>query len=99
MAYSNNMDDIYKNAKAWKPNKKQKIFIVFDDMIADMLSNKKRQYLIESFIWDRTLNFLLLFLLQNLFYYTKKYLTKFHTLFYHELHRVKFNPSSYTEPS
>ena len=67
MAYSNNMDDIYKNAKAWKPNKKQKIFIVFDDMIADMLSNKKRQYLIESFIWDRTLNFLLLFLLQNLF--------------------------------
>ena len=35
------MDDIYKNVEEYKPNKKRKILIVFDDMIADMLHNKK----------------------------------------------------------
>ena len=35
------MDDIYKNIKEYNPNKKHKISIIFDDMIADMLSNKK----------------------------------------------------------
>ena len=35
------MDDIYKNIQECNLNKKQKILIVFDDMIADMLSNKK----------------------------------------------------------
>ena len=38
---SNDMDDIYKNIGEYNPNKKSKILIVFDDMIADMLSNKK----------------------------------------------------------
>ena len=39
--YSNDMDDIYKNIEEYNPNKKRKILIVFDDMIADMLTNKK----------------------------------------------------------
>ena len=34
------MDDIYKNIEEYNPNKKRKILIVFDDTIADMLSNK-----------------------------------------------------------
>ena len=34
------MDDIYKNAEEHNPNKKREILIVFDDMIADMLSNQ-----------------------------------------------------------
>ena len=38
--YSNNMVDIYKNIEDYNQNKKRKILIVFDDMIADMLSNK-----------------------------------------------------------
>ena len=37
----NNMDDIYKNIEEYNPNKKHKILIVVDDMITDMLSNKK----------------------------------------------------------
>ena len=37
---SNDMDDIYKNIKEYNP-KKREILIVFDDMIADMLNNKK----------------------------------------------------------
>ena len=39
--YSNDMDDIYKNIEKYNPNKKCKILIVFDDIIADMFSNKK----------------------------------------------------------
>ena len=35
------MDDIYKNIEEYNPNKKRKILIVTDDMIANMLSNKK----------------------------------------------------------
>ena len=35
------MDNIYKNIVEYNPNKKRKILIVFDDVIADMLSNKK----------------------------------------------------------
>ena len=38
--YSNGMDNIYKNTEEYNPNKLCKILIVFDDMIADMLSNK-----------------------------------------------------------
>ena len=39
--YSNNMNDIYKSIEQYMPNKKHKILIAFDDMIADMLNNKK----------------------------------------------------------
>ena len=35
------MDDIYKNIEEHNPNKKRKILILFDGMIADMISNKK----------------------------------------------------------
>ena len=38
--YANDMDDIYENIEEYIPNKKQEILIVFDDMIADMLSDK-----------------------------------------------------------
>ena len=39
--YSNDLDDIYKNNEDYNLNKKQKILVVFDNMIGDMLSNKK----------------------------------------------------------
>ena len=35
------MDDIYENIGEYNPNKKRKIFIVFNNIIAGMLSNKK----------------------------------------------------------
>ena len=41
------MDDIYKNVEKYNPNKKRKYLIVFDDMIADMFSNKKLIYSLE----------------------------------------------------
>ena len=39
--YSNSTVDIYENIEGYNPNKKRKILLVFDDMIADLLSNKK----------------------------------------------------------
>ena len=35
------MQDVYKNMEDYNPEKKRKILIVFDDMIADMINNKK----------------------------------------------------------
>ena len=51
------MDDIYKNNKEYNPNKRRKILIVFDDMIAGMLSNKKLNPIVtELFISGRKSN-------------------------------------------
>ena len=51
------MDDIFKDIKEYNPNKKQKILIAFDDMIADMLINKKLNPIVtELFIKGRKLN-------------------------------------------
>ena len=63
----NTMDDIYENINDYNPNKKRKILIVFDDMIADM-TNKKFQTLIkELFIRCRKLNISLVFITQSFF--------------------------------
>ena len=35
------MNGIYKNIEEYNPNKKGKVLIVFDDMIAGMVINKK----------------------------------------------------------
>ena len=39
--YSNDMEDIYKNIEEYNLAKNRKILIVFDDIIADMINNKK----------------------------------------------------------
>ena len=48
--YSDDMDDIYKNIEEQNPNKKRKILVVFDDMIADMLSNKKFHLIVTEYL-------------------------------------------------
>ena len=35
------MQDVYKNIENYNPDKKRKVLIVFDDMITDMINNKK----------------------------------------------------------
>ena len=60
------MDDIYKNIEEYKPNKKQKILIVFPNIIADMLSNKKLNPVVtELFVRGRKLNIFLVLLLSH----------------------------------
>ena len=65
---SNTMDDIYNNIDDNNPNRKRKLLIVFDDMIADIMSNKKVQAIIkELFIRCRKLNISLVFISQSYF--------------------------------
>ena len=62
------MDDIYKNIDEYNPNKKCKILIVFDDMIADMLKNEKHNPVVtELLIRGRKLNNSLVFITQPYF--------------------------------
>ena len=39
--YSNAMDDIYSNIDDYNPKRKKRILIVLDDVIADVMTNKK----------------------------------------------------------
>ena len=39
--YSNDMDDIYKRIEEYNPKQKREMLIVFDDMIPNILNNKK----------------------------------------------------------
>ena len=56
----------------YNPNKKRKILIVFDNIIADMLTNKKfNLVLTELFIRGRKLNISLIFIIQSYFYLPK----------------------------
>ena len=65
---SNTMDDVYENIDEYNPNKKRKILIVFDDMIADIMTNKKCQAVVkELFIRCRKLNISLAFITQSYF--------------------------------
>ena len=62
------MDDVYENIDDYNPNRQRKILIVFDDMIADIMTNKKFQAIIkELFIRCRKLNISLVFITQSYF--------------------------------
>ena len=66
--YSNDMQDIYKNIDEYNIDKERKILIVFDDMIADMINNKKLNSIVtELFIRCRKLNISLVFITQSYF--------------------------------
>ena len=65
---SNTMDDVYENIHDYNSSRKRKILIVFDDMIADIMTNKKFQTIIkELFIRCRKLNISLSFITQSYF--------------------------------
>ena len=46
--YSNAMDDIYNNIDDYKPRRQRKLLIVFDNIIADIMTNKKFQAIIKE---------------------------------------------------
>ena len=65
---SNTMGDVYQNIDDYNLNRKRKILIFFDDMIADIMKNKKFQVIIkELFIRCRKLNISLVFITQSYF--------------------------------
>ena len=65
MEYSSDMQDVYKNIENYNPGKNRKVLIVFDDMIADMINNKKLNPIVtELFIRGRKLNISIVFITQ-----------------------------------
>ena len=102
--FSNDMGDIYKNIEEYTPSKKQKVLIVFYDMIADMLSNKKLNPIVtEWFIRGRKLNIFPVFITQSYFAVLKN--IRLNSTHYfvmkiphkRELQQIAFNHSSDTD--
>ena len=64
----NTMNDVYENIDDYNSSIKRKVLIVFDDMIAEIMTNKKFQTIIKGlFIRSRKLNISLLFIAQTYF--------------------------------
>ena len=62
------MCDVYKNSDEYNIDKERKILIVFDDMTADIIKNKKLNSIVtELFIRGRKLNISLVFITQSYF--------------------------------
>ena len=68
------MDNIYNNIEEYNLGKERKILIVFNDMIADILSNKKLHPIVTGvFPRHRKLNISLVFITQSYFAVQKIY--------------------------
>ena len=66
------MNDIYENIDDYNPSRKRKILIVFDDMTADIMTNKKFHAKTEElFERCRKLNISLVFIAQSCFAFLK----------------------------
>ena len=66
--YSNDMHDVSKNIDDYNPDKKNKTLIVFDDMVDDMIHNKKLNSIVtELFVRGRKINISLVFITQSYF--------------------------------
>ena len=99
--HSNDMHIIYKNIEIHNRNNKRKMLIVFDDMIADMLSNKKLNLVVtELFIKGIKINSSLVFITQSYFAVPKNFrLVSTHYFIMkipnkQELQQIAFNHSS-----
>ena len=66
--YSNDMRNVYKYINHYNPDKENKVLIVFDDMIVDMIQNKKLNSIVtELLIRGWKLNISLVFITQSYF--------------------------------
>ena len=66
--YFSNVQDIYKNIEEYNPGRKCNIWIVVDDMIVDIISNKKlNQIVTEISIRGRKLNISFILFKQSFF--------------------------------
>ena len=63
--YSNDMQDVCENIEEYNTDKERKILIAFDNMIADMINNKKLNSIVtEFFIRGRKLSISIVFITQ-----------------------------------
>ena len=62
------MQVVYKNIDEYNPGKERKILIVFEDMIAHVINNKKLNPIVtQLFVRGRKLNILLVFITKSCF--------------------------------
>ena len=67
------MQDVYKNIEEYNLRKKRKILIAFDDMIPDMINNRKLNPVVTKlFIRGKKLNISIIFITQSYFKVPKK---------------------------
>ena len=99
--YSNDMQDVHKNIDDYNPRKKRKVLIVLDDMIADMINNKKLDSIVtELFIRGKKLNISIVFITESYFKVPKDVRLNSTHLFImkisnkRELHQIALNHSS-----
>ena len=99
--YSNNTQDVYKNIEEYNPGKKRKVLIVFHDMIADIISDKKLNSTVtEVFARGRKLNISVVFITQSCFKVPKELRLNFTYYFItkisnkREIQQIAFNHSS-----
>ena len=59
------MYDFHENIEKYNLNKEHEILIVFDDMTADMSSNKRHNLIVTNYLSEVENSAFLLFLLQN----------------------------------
>ena len=82
---SNTVNDVYENIDDYNPNRKRKDLNVFENIIDDIMSNKKFQAVVkELFIRCGKLNVSLAFITQSYFSVTKICQIKFNTLLNNE---------------
>ena len=66
--YSNDMYDVFTNINDYNKQRKRKVLIIFDDMIADIMNNKNFKAVVkELFIPCRKLNVSIVFITQSYF--------------------------------
>ena len=92
---SNDMQDVYKNIDEYNPRKKRKTLVVFDDMIGDMINNKKLNSIVTELLFS--VHF-------SCFYYTiifsgsKRCQAKFYSVFHYENSEQKRTSTNCAEP-
>ena len=83
--YSNDMHDVYKNIDNYNLNKENKVLIVFDDVVANMINNKKLNSIVTKlFIRCRKLNISSVFISQSYFKVPKDVRNNSTHFFYYE---------------
>ena len=93
MEYSNDMQDVYKNIGDYNPRKNCNVLIVFDDMIADMINNKKLDSIVTAlFTRGRKGNISIVFISQSYFKVPKIFIMKIPNE--RELQQIALNYSS-----
>ena len=99
------MQDVRKNIDDYNPRKNRKVLIVFHDMIADMIHNKKLNPIVtELFIRGRKVNISVIFIIQS-YFKVSKYVRLYSTHFFimkipnkRERQQIALNHSSDIDP-